>query len=419
MIENSVIYKRACESIPGGVNSPVRAFKSVGRPPVFAWRASGSRIWDVEGREYIDLIGAWGPLIAGHSHPEVVAAICRAAQEGCSYGLSHPRECELAEEIKRRAPGVELIRFVNSGTEAAMSAVRLARAFTGRSKVVKFAGCYHGHSDAFLVAAGSGIATHNLPDSPGITQGAAEDTIIAKHYNDLDEVKRIFDELKDRIAAVMVEPIAGNMGVVPPVTGFLPGLRSICDEYGAVLIFDEVITGFRAGVGGAQELYRVRPDLTLFGKIIGGGLPVGAFGGRRDIMSLLAPEGPVYQAGTLSGNPLAMAAGLATLKLLNTTAYNYLESIGQRLESGLTAALERQRTPGVVQRVGSMLTLFFSPTPIRNFDDAKNADHKVFAQFFNRMFERGVLLPPSGYEAWFLSLAHRREDVERILECVE
>jgi len=421
--QSEALFKRASRVIPGGVDSPVRAFRTVGGSPPFIERGEGCRVWDRDGNSYIDYIGSWGPLILGHAHPSVVQRLQEAAALGFSFGLPSRLEGELAEAIIGRFPSVEKIRFVNSGTEAAMSAIRLARAFTGRDKVIKFAGCYHGHADSFLAAAGSGAATFGLPDSPGVTVGAARDTLIAR-FNDLDSAQNLFSQevtryasinKKDGVAAVIVEPVAGNMGVIPPEEGFLEGLRALCSKQGSLLIFDEVITGFRVAKGGAQELFGIRPDMTLFGKIIGGGLPVGAFGGRAEVMNLLAPEGPVYQAGTLSGNPLAMTAGLATLAGLDVAAYKTLEAAGASLQQGLEQALKDFEIQGVVQRVGSMLTLFFTDSPVRHFDDAARVDHRRFAEFHRRMLERGVLLPPSGYEAWFISIAHDEEAVEKTI----
>jgi len=401
--------------MPGGVSSPVRAFKAVGGTPRFIQRAKGCKLYDVDGNEYIDYIGSWGPMILGHAHPEVVRAVAEAAQNGTSFGTPCPAEVELAEEIIRRVPSVEKLRFVNSGTEATMSAVRLARAATGREVIVKFTGCYHGHYDAFLIQAGSGVATLGLPDSLGVTKGAAKDTR-SVNYNDIESVASIFNMEGNNVAAVIVEPVAGNMGVVPPVSGFLEGLRELCDKYKSILIFDEVMTGFRVAPGGAQELYDVKPDLTTFGKIIGGGLPVGAYGGRRKLMSMIAPEGPVYQAGTLSGNPLAMAAGLHTLKLLNDRVYKYLEYLSNKLEAGLKRSAQKTGISAQVQRVGSMLTLFFTHEPIWNFTDASAADHARFGKFFHEMLKRGIHLPPSGYEAWFVSAAHDENIIERTVQ---
>jgi len=413
--KSAELHQRAAAVIPGGVNSPVRAFKAVGEPPLFIRHASGCRLWDVDGNEFVDYIGSWGPMIVGHSHPEVLLAVKSAVDEGTSYGISCAPEVELAEEVIRRIPSIEMIRFVNSGTEAAMSAVRLARAFTGRTKVVKFAGCYHGHADCFLVAAGSGAATLGEPDSAGVTPGSVRDTLTAR-FNDLDSVAQLFARTGEDIAAVIVEPVAGNMGVIPPEAGFLSGLRELCSRHRALLIFDEVMTGFRVAYGGAQALFGVTPDITLLGKIIGGGLPVGAFGGRSDIMAMLTPIGSVYQAGTLSGNPVAMTAGLATLRLMTEVEYQGLEEKSQRLEEGLTEAIERVGVTARVQRVGSMVTLFFSRDRVRNFDDARHSDHGRYAYFFRGMLARGVLLPPSGYEACFLSTAHDADTVRFTIE---
>jgi glutamate-1-semialdehyde 2,1-aminomutase len=408
-------FDRARRVLPGGVNSPVRAFKSVGgSPPVIA-RAGGCKLTDVDGNEYIDYIGSWGPMILGHSHSAVKSALVTALENGTSFGAPSTPEVELAEEIVRRVPSLEMVRFVNSGTEATMSAVRLARAATGRDVIVKFSGGYHGHADCFLIDAGSGAATLGLPDSPGVTRGAAQDTRNAR-YNDLESVEQLFAAEGSQIAAVIVEPVAGNMGVVPPERGFLEGLRSLCEQYGSLLIFDEVMTGFRVHFGGAQALYGVTPDLTTFGKIIGGGLPVGAYGGRADLMSLIAPAGKVYQAGTLSGNPLAMSAGLATLRELTPAIYQTLEETSRKLECGLRDVLRVIGVSGTVQRVGSMLTLFFTAQPVRNYADAQRADHGRFRTFFHGMLARGIHLPPSGYEAWFVSLAHQPIDIERTLQ---
>ncbi len=400
--------------MPGGVNSPVRSFGGVGGMPRVIARASGCHLFDVDGRRYIDYIGSWGPMIAGHAHPAVIDAIAQTARLGTSFGTPSPLEIELAREIVARVPTVEKIRMVNSGTEATMSALRLARAATGRERILKFAGCYHGHVDGLLVQAGSGPATLGVPDSPGVTRGAAQDTLVAC-YNDLDSVQRRFAESRNSIAAVIVEPIAGNMGVVPPADGFLAGLREITRQHDALLIFDEVMTGFRVARGGTQELYGVAADLTTFGKIIGGGLPVGAYGGPARLMDRIAPAGPVYQAGTLSGNPLAMAAGLATLRLLDSAVYQLLDDKSAALADGLKAAAESAGIPIVVQRAGSMITLFFSDRPVGNFAEARATDHNRFAQFFHGMLDRGVHLPPSGYEAWFVSLAHDDCAIEQTL----
>ena len=412
---NRALLRRAEAVMPGGVSSPVRAYRAVGGEPPFIVRGAGARVWDADGNEYIDLVCSWGPLILGHAHPDVVAAIATQASLGTSYGAPTPLEVELAEAIVAAYPAVEMLRFVSSGTEAAMSALRVARAATGRSRVVKLAGGYHGHSDGLLARAGSGVATLGLPDSAGVTAATAADTIVAE-YNDLAACERAID---GTVAAVIVEPYAGNMGCVPPAPGFLAGLRARCDRTGALLVFDEVITGFRVARGGALERTGVRPDLACFGKVIGGGLPVGAYGGSRALMSYVAPLGPAYQAGTLSGNPLAMAAGLATLAHLDPAAYARLEQLGARLEARLAAAAARAGVPALVQRVGSLLTLFFSPVPIANERDTAHADRERFARFHRGMRERGVLLPPSQLECAFLSLAHDENDIDAIGEAAD
>lgn len=415
MDPSTLLFEQAQQLMPGGVNSPVRSFSAVGGTPRFIVRASDCYLYDAAGCRYIDYIGSWGPMIAGHAHPAVIDAITQTARLGTSFGTPSPLEIELAREITERAPTIEKIRMVNSGTEATMGALRLARAATRRDRILKFAGCYHGHVDGLLVQAGSGAATLGVPDSPGVTRGAAQDTLVAC-YNDLNSVQRLFAESHDSIAAVIVEPIAGNMGVVLPADGFLAGLREITREHGALLIFDEVMTGFRVARGGAQALFGVTPDLTTFGKVIGGGLPVGAYGGPAWLMDQIAPAGPVYQAGTLSGNPLAMAAGLATLRLLDSDAYQLLDNQSALLADGLRAAAQFTGIPIVVQRAGSMLTLFFSDRPVRNFAQARCVDHQRFARFFQGMLDRGVHLPPSGYEAWFVSLAHDGRVIEQTLE---
>ncbi len=412
------LFAQAQQLMPGGVNSPVRAFRSVGGAPRFIDHAEGCHLFDVEGRKYIDYIGSWGPMIVGHAHPEVCEALEQALRRGTSFGAPSPLEVELAQEIIDRVPSIEMVRMVNSGTEAVMSALRLARAVTGRNKFIKFDGCYHGHADSLLVRAGSGVATLGLPDSPGVTPGATADTLIAT-FNDLESVEAIFRDVSPEIAAVIVEPVAGNMGVVPPQPGFLEGLRSITHEHEALLIFDEVMTGFRVARGGAQELFGVQPDITTLGKIIGGGLPVGAYGGSSRIMAQIAPMGPVYQAGTLSGNPLAMAAGLATLRMLDRQAYLTLEQQSAKLADGLDRLLTGAKVSACVQRVGSMLTLFFGKQKVCDFSDARAADHERFARFFQAMLQAGVHLPPSGYEAWFLSLAHDDATIDRTLACAQ
>ncbi len=418
MTQSENLFKRALQVTPGGVNSPVRAFKGVGGTPRFMASAQGCTLTDVDGNTYIDYIGSWGPMIAGHAHPHVIEALNKAVSHGTSFGTPCPAEVALAEEIVRRVPSVDKIRFVNSGTEATMSAIRLARAATQRDIIIKFAGAYHGHADSFLIQAGSGVATLGQPDSPGVTVGAARDTRVAR-FNDLDSVEAIMTAEGRNVAAIIVEPVAGNMGVVPPREGFLDGLRDACDRYKALLIFDEVMTGFRVHFGGAQVLYNVRPDLTTFGKVIGGGLPVGAYGGKADLMDLIAPAGPVYQAGTLSGNPLAMAAGLATLDLLDEEAYHTLERTSANLEKRLTDACSQAGVPAAIQRVGSMLTLFFSAEPVYSMDEASKADHARFAKFFHKLLKRGIHLPPSGYEAWFISLAHDSSAIDKTMDAVK
>src|SRR5881409_833354 len=391
MRDSKSLFEAACRRIPGGVNSPVRAFRGVGGDPFFVAYGKGARIWDVDGRSYLDFLGSWGPLILGHAAPSVVAAVTEAAARGTSYGAPTGLEVEMAETITAAYPSIELVRLVSSGTEAAMSAIRLARGATGRPLLLKFDGCYHGHADSLLVKAGSGGATFSIPDSAGVPAPLAQLTVTAP-FNDLDAVRSIFRERGREIAAVIVEPVAGNMGVVPPRPGFLEGLREITLAYDAVLIFDEVITWFRVAYGGAQELYGVQPDLTCLGKVIGGGLPVGAYGGSRRLMKLVAPLGPVYQAGTLSGNPLAMAAGLATLALLDRAAYERLDFLGARLEDGLARAAADAGVPARVQRAGSLLTLFFTDRPVRNEDHARSSNLARFATFHRGMLARGVLL---------------------------
>ncbi|MGE5372585.1 MAG: glutamate-1-semialdehyde 2,1-aminomutase [Solirubrobacterales bacterium] len=410
------LFERARAVIPGGVNSPVRAFRSVGSNPRFIERAQGARLYDVDGNEYIDYVGSWGPLILGHAHPEIVEAIREAAVRGTSYGATHPGEVELAEMICAAFPGMERVRLVNSGTEAAMSAIRLARAFTGRNKVIKFAGCYHGHADAFLIQAGSGLMTQGVPSSPGVTPGCAADTIICQ-YNDLYSVRDAFDQAGEEIAAIIVEPVAGNMGLVLPEKEFLVGLREMTREFGALLIFDEVITGFRVTYGGMQTITGIVPDLTCLGKIIGGGLPVGAYGGEKRIMEMMAPEGPVYQAGTLSGNPLAVAAGMATLKLLRDgQIYEGLEVKAYVLHNRIRTVIENEYLPAVLNRLGSMLCLFFSEDEVTDYTSAMKADTGLYTRFFHGMLERGIYLPPSQFEVWFVSNAHTIEDIEKTAE---
>ncbi len=416
MTRSERAFAEAQRYMPGGVNSPVRAFRAVGGTPPFIERGQGARLTDVDGNVYIDYVCSWGPLIAGHAHPAVTARLHEAVDRGTSYGAPTEAETELARLVVEMVPSIEMVRFVNSGTEATMSALRLARGATGRDKIVKFAGCYHGHADALLSTAGSGVLTLGIPSGPGVTAGTAADTI-SLPYNDLDAVRAAFAESGDQIAAVIVEPVAGNMGVIPPAEGFLEGLREITREHGALLIFDEVITGFRVAPGGAQERYGVLPDLTCLGKIIGGGLPVGAYGGRRDLMEQMAPLGPVYQAGTLSGNPLAMAAGIATLELLREPGmYERLEALGAQLAEGMTRAAEAAGVPLTVNRVGSMLTGFFTEGPVTDYASATAADTTRYARFHQAMLARGVYLAPSQFEAAFVSLAHTAEDLEQTAE---
>lgn len=408
--KSSRLYARAQRVLPGGVDSPVRAFKAVGGGPLFIARASGARIRDVDGRTYIDYVMSWGPLIHGHAPRGLVRALHTAAGRGTSFGAPAEVEVLLGERVRRLMPSVERVRFVNSGTEAAMSAIRVARAATGRDKIVKFEGCYHGHADPFLVQAGSGMMTFGVPTSPGVPRATAADTLLAT-YNDLSSVERLCGAHAADLAAIIVEPIAGNMGVVPPAEGFLRGLREICDRHGLLLIFDEVISGFRASAGGAQGLLGVRPDLTCLGKIIGGGLPVGAYGGRASLMELVAPAGPVYQAGTLSGNPLAMTAGLWSLDRLSKGLYRRLGRLGAALATGLAGAAHEAGIPLQVNASGSVLTPFFTGVPVRDFQSALTADTSRYAAFFHGMLARGVYPPPSQFEAWFVSDAHTERDI--------
>lgn len=415
-LDSAAWHQRAIRVMPGGVNSPVRAFKAVGGAPVFATSAAGPHVTTLDGHRLIDFIASWGALVFGHAHPPIVAAITEAVRRGTSFGVPTTTEVELAELVTEMVPSLEVIRMVNSGTEATASAIRVARAATGRPGLVKFAGCYHGHADSFLVKAGSGAATLGEPDSPGVPPGTVADTRVAR-FNDLDSVEKAF--ASGDIAAVIVEPVAGNMGVVPPADGFLPGLREICDRNGAVLIFDEVMTGFRVALGGAQERYGVRPDLTCLGKIVAGGTPAAMYGGRADLMRQVAPDGPVYQAGTLAGNPIAAAAGLACLRLLaeDRGIYGRLEAVGAQMEDALAASLREHSIPGCVQRVGAMMTVFFGPEKVASWDDAAGADRERFAAWFRAARAAGVLLPPSQFEAIFIMDSHG-EIVDEAIEAL-
>jgi glutamate-1-semialdehyde 2,1-aminomutase len=409
-------FSEAKKVMPGGVNSPVRAFRSVGGNPVYFERGQGSKVWDIDGNEYIDYVGSWGPLILGHAHPAVVEAVKRMAEKGTSFGAPTEIETEMAKKVCEIVPSIEMVRMVNSGTEATMSALRLARGYTGRDMIMKFVGCYHGHADSLLIKAGSGVATLGLPDSPGVPHRTASYTITVP-FNDLEAVEEAFRQYGDQLAAVIVEPVAGNMGVVPPLPGFLEGLRNITEKHGTLLIFDEVMTGFRVDYHCAQGLYGITPDLTTLGKVIGGGLPVGAYGGRRDIMEMVAPIGPVYQAGTLSGNPLAMAAGLTTLNELGKPGvYEELERKSARLEEGILANARKVGIPLTINRVGSMVCLFFTEKQVTNYEEAtsQNLDH--FNRYFAAMLEQGIYIAPSAYEVMFVSTAHTDEDIERTLE---
>ena len=414
------LFQDALTLLPGGVDSPVRAFRAVGGQPLFIDRGEGAYLYDVDGNRYIDYVLSWGPLILGHAHPGVVSAIQTTAEKGTSFGAPSQLEIELARMVQAFIPNIEMMRFVNSGTEATMSALRLARAFIKRDKIIKFEGCYHGHADLLLVQAGSGVATLGLPDSPGVPAATVKDTLVAR-FNDLESVSSLFEQFPEEIATIIVEPVAGNMGVVPPVPGFLQGLREICNHHGSVLIFDEVMTGFRVHPGGAQTLYDVKPDLTTLGKVIGGGLPVGAYGGRREIMAMVAPSGPVYQAGTLSGNPLAMAAGIATLDFLqkNPGLWTNMERQAARLSAG---ELEEARVAGIPlsgHQVGAMFSAFFTDTKVKDWPTAKTSDTARFGPFFRGMLEQGIYLAPSQFEAGFLSVMHDDTVIDHTLEAVK
>ena len=413
------LYHRAGTVLPGGVNSPVRAFKAVGGTPLFIERAEGAYLIDVDGNRYVDYVGSWGPMLIGHAHPQIINAVRTALSKGTSYGAPTEVEVELAEMVIDAVPSVEMVRFVNSGTEATMSALRLARAYTKRDKIVKFEGCYHGHADMLLVQAGSGLMTLGLPDSPGVPDSAVADTLVAQ-FNNLDSVQNLFEQNPAEIAAIIVEPIAGNMGVVPPQAGFLEGLRKIAGAGGALLVFDEVMTGFRVAFGGAQSLFKVTPDLSCLGKIIGGGFPVGAYGGRKEIMELVAPSGPVYQAGTLSGNPITMTAGLETLKILKKTGtYDKLEHLSEKLAHGIRQAAESVGLPLFQTRVGSMSGMFFTSKKVVDLATAKTSDTKKYARFFTEMLNRGIYFAPSQFEAAFVSLAHDQEQIDQTISAAK
>lgn len=412
------LFCKAIELMPGGVNSPVRAFRAVGATPFFVASGQGAHLTDVDDNEYLDFVLSWGPLILGHCHAEVMEVLAAVLKTGTSFGASTPGEIALAEEIVKAFPSIERVRLVNSGTEATLSAIRLARAATGREKILKFEGCYHGHSDSLLVKAGSGVATLGLPDSPGVPRALAELTITIP-FNDLDALEEAFQAHRNQLAAALTEPVVGNMGVVPPNRGFLERLRKLTEEQGTVLIFDEVMTGFRVAYGGAQQLYGISADLTTLGKVIGGGLPVGAYGGKSSLMDLVAPSGPVYQAGTLSGNPLAVAAGLKTLEVLRRDGtYEHLEKLGQRLDAGVSEQAKGTGIPLTVNRVGSMLTVFFNPGPVTDYTSAKKSDTGLFGRFFRTLLSRGIYFPPSQFEAAFLSMAHSEEHIEQVIRSV-
>lgn len=415
---NEKLFKRAAKLMPGGVSSPVRAFRSVGGTPVFIKKGKGAYIFDEEGKEYIDFVGSWGPLIAGHANPRIIKKLQEVIEEGTSFGASTIREIELAEIIVNTVSSIEMIRFVNSGTEATMSAIRLARGYTGRKEIVKFNGCYHGHSDGLLVKAGSGATTLGIPDSPGVPDEIAKLTIPAE-FNDNEGIKEIFRQRGEKIAAVIVEPVAGNMGVIPPEPGFLQKIQSLCNKSGALFILDEVMTGFRVARGGAQELFGLTPDITCLGKIIGGGLPVGAYGGRKEIMSKVAPLGPVYQAGTLSGNPLAIAAGIEMMKIIaETDFYESLEKKAALFSEILIPEIEKNSWKLCLQRVGSMATLFFTEGPVKNYSDATSANKDAFREFFRFLMNKGIYFPPSPYEAFFVSSAHTEKDILKTIEII-
>jgi glutamate-1-semialdehyde 2,1-aminomutase len=417
---SSQLFIEANEVIPGGVNSPVRAFKGVGGFPIFIKEAKGAYLYDEDGNKYIDYINSWGPMILGHAHEPVVNAIIEKAKKGTSFGTPTELETKIAQLAISMVPNIDKIRFVNSGTEACMSAIRLARGYTKRDKIIKFSGCYHGHSDSFLIAAGSGLSTFGVPNSPGVTEGTAKDTLLAK-YNDLEHVKALFEANKNEIAAIIVEPVAGNMGCIPPKEGFLSGLKQLCKENGALLVFDEVMTGFRLAKGGVQELYQVAADIVCFGKVIGGGLPVGAFAARNEIMNLLSPLGPVYQAGTLSGNPLAMAAGYQMLLELNSDKeiFNRLEEKTAYLENGIHKVLSENNIEFTINRVGSMISVHFDKNEVYDFETAKNGDNERFKNFFHELLKRGIYIAPSAYETWFITDALSYEDLDFTIQSIQ
>ena len=416
---SSELFVEANKVIPGGVNSPVRAFKGVGGTPIFVKEAKGAYLYDEDGNRLIDYINSWGPMILGHAYEPVVNAVIEKAKKGTSFGMPTELETQIAQLAISMVPNIDKIRFVNSGTEACMSAIRLARGFTKRDKIIKFSGCYHGHSDSFLIAAGSGLSTFGVPNSPGVTAGTAKDTLLA-NYNDIENVKALFESNKNEIAAIIVEPVAGNMGCIPPKSGFLEDLRTICSENGTLLIFDEVMTGFRLAKGGVQELYGIKADIVCFGKVIGGGLPVGAFAARSEIMNYLAPLGPVYQAGTLSGNPLAMAAGLEMLKALNADAeiFNRLAEKTAYLENGIKKVLSEANVIHTINRVGSMISVHFDANPVYDFATAKNGDNDTFKKFFHGLLKRGVYIAPSAYETWFITDALTYEDLDFTIKAI-
>lgn len=417
--EKSIEAMKIAENLmPGGVNSPVRAFKSVDTPAIFMDHAKGSRIYDIDGNEYIDYVLSWGPLILGHKNEQVIKKLHETVNRGTSFGASTLEENKLAELVIERVPSIEKVRMVSSGTEATLAALRLARGYTGRNKIIKFEGCYHGHSDSLLIKAGSGVATLGLPDSPGVPEGTAKNTITVP-YNDLEAIKIAFENYGDDIAGIIVEPVAGNMGVVPPKDGFLQGLREITNDYGALLIFDEVMTGFRVGYNCAQGYFGVTPDLTCLGKVIGGGLPVGAFGGRKEIMDKVAPVGNIYQAGTLSGNPLAMTSGYETLSQLTPESYEYFQELGDILEEGLKKVFSKHNVPITINRAGSMIGYFLNEGPVTNFEEANKSNLELFSQMYREMAKEGVFLPPSQFEGTFLSTAHSKEDIEKTIQAFD